>query len=87
LETRSCDEEDLEVRRLQMNSTTDGLDICKDVVGQSLEWIETVPYHLKTAKEHMEGVAAEKPGHYFVFDPQHHRIVAEIDATRNRASS
>jgi len=27
-------------------------------------------------KEHMEGVAAEKPGHYFVFDPQHHCIVA-----------
>ena len=41
-------------------------------------WIEVVE-GLSNARERMEQIAAEKPGHYFVFSSRDHSILARIE--------
>jgi DNA-binding NarL/FixJ family response regulator len=58
-------------------------DIFAGTVDKDAVWVETVA-GLSSARERMEAIAAEKPGHYFVFSRRDHSVLAlsKIDATQ-----
>jgi hypothetical protein len=49
--------------------------------------VEETVRDLKAAQERTEELSVEEPGAYFVFDPEDHRVLAEIDTTVDHAQS
>jgi len=53
-------------------------DIFSGVPDKNAVWIETVA-GLSNARARMEAIAAQEPGHYFVFSPRDHTILAKTE--------
>lgn len=59
-------------------------DIFSGEINKHPMWLETVE-GLDRARERMTRIAAEKPGHYFVYDSYAGKVVAETCATVSKA--